>query len=122
MYWNISAGDQGEDLLGKGDHNAACHGEHTVGALAGVMTLEGESDLQDTEAQQDDTHRADEGENKLGQVVDYSEGIICRQRSGGKAQAQDEHGEDGEYTVCAVIGHIVLFQGIFPPFQYCLGG
>ena len=50
------AGDQVEDLLSKGDHDAACNGEHTVGALGGIVALEGQAHLQDAEAQQDETN------------------------------------------------------------------
>mgnify|MGYP004422994321 FL=1 len=39
----LLAGDQGEDLLGEGDDNAACHGEHAVGALGGIVALEGQA-------------------------------------------------------------------------------
>ena len=40
------AGDQVEYLLGKGDHDAACNGEHTIGALGGIVALEGQTHLQ----------------------------------------------------------------------------
>ena len=42
-----SAGDEGEDLLGKRDNNAARDGEHAVGALGGVVALEGQAQLED---------------------------------------------------------------------------
>ena len=45
------AGDKGKDLLGKGDDNAACYGEHTVGSLRWIMALERQAHLQDAEAQ-----------------------------------------------------------------------
>ncbi len=60
----FSAGDESEDLLGEGDHNAACHGEHTVGALGGIVALEGQAHLQDAEAQQDEANGADQRENE----------------------------------------------------------
>ena len=66
------AGDQVEDLLGKGDHDAACNGEHTIGALGGIVALEGQTHLQNAEAQQDEANGADQRENKLTQIVDYS--------------------------------------------------
>ena len=44
-----SAGDEGEDLLGKRDNNAARDGEHAVGALGGVVALEGQAQLEDAE-------------------------------------------------------------------------
>ena len=47
--WNalirFSTGDKGKDFLGKGDHDAARHGEHTVGSLGGIMALERQAHL-----------------------------------------------------------------------------
>ena len=54
------ASDQVEDLLGEGDHDAARHGEHTIGALGGIVTLEGQTHLQDAKAQQDESNGTDE--------------------------------------------------------------
>ena len=62
----FSAGDEGEDLLGEGNDDAACHRQHTVGALGGVMALERQAHLQNTEAQQDEANGADQRENKIG--------------------------------------------------------
>ena len=41
----FSAGDEGEDLLSKGNDDTACHRQHTVGALGGVMALERQAHL-----------------------------------------------------------------------------
>ena len=60
----LLAGDQGENLLGKGNDNAACHGEHAIGTLGGIVALEGQAYLQNTEAQQDEANGADERKNK----------------------------------------------------------
>ena len=49
----ILSGDKGEDLLSKGDHDTTGDGEHAIGPLGGVMALEGQAQLEDTEAQQD---------------------------------------------------------------------
>ena len=70
-----SAGDEGEDLLGKRDHNAARDGEHAVGALGGVVALEGQAQLEDAEAQQDHTDGPDEAENEVAEVVDNRERV-----------------------------------------------
>ena len=59
----LLAGDQGENLLGKGNDNAACHGEHAIGSLGGIVALEGQAYLQNTEAQQDEANGADERKN-----------------------------------------------------------
>ena len=64
-----SAGDEGEDLLGERDHNAARDGEHAVGALGGVVALEGQAQLEDAEAQQDEADGPDEGKNEVAEVV-----------------------------------------------------
>ena len=65
----FSAGDEGEDLLSKGNDDAACHRQHTVGALGGVMALERQAHLQNTEAQQDEADGPDEGKNEVGTAV-----------------------------------------------------
>ena len=79
------------------------------------MGLQRQADLQDAKAQQDDAHGPDEGEYKLGQVVNNGQRIVRRERGGGEAQAQDDYGENGEYAIGPVIGHMVLFQDSFPP-------
>ncbi len=60
VFTFLLASDQSEYLLGKGDHDAACHGEHTIGALGGIVTLEGQTHLQDAKAQQDESNGTDE--------------------------------------------------------------
>ena len=45
VFTFLSAGDQVEDLLGEGDHDAACYGEHAVGSLGGIMALERQAHL-----------------------------------------------------------------------------
>lgn len=69
-----SAGDEGEDLLGKRDHNAARDGEHAVGALGGVVALEGQAQLEDAEAQQDEADGPDEGKMKSLRFVTTASG------------------------------------------------
>ena len=48
-----SAGDKGQNLLGKGNDNAARQGQEAVGTLGGVVALEREAHLDDAPAQQD---------------------------------------------------------------------
>ena len=79
------------------------------------MGFEGQADLQDAEAQQDDTYGPDEGENKFGQIIDHGERIVRSERGGGEAEAKDDYSENGEYAIGPVIGHMVLFQDSFPP-------
>ena len=65
----FSAGDEGEDLLGKGDDDTACHRQHTVGALGGIVALEGQAHLQDAEAQQDEANGADQRKMKSDRLL-----------------------------------------------------
>ena len=74
-----SAGDEGEDLLGKRDHNAARDGEHAVGALGGVVALEGQAQLEDAEAQQDEADGPDEGKNEVAQICHNRQRIVRRE-------------------------------------------
>ena len=64
----ILSGNESEDLLGKGDHNTASNGEHAVGPLRGVVALEGQAQLEDTEAQQDQADGSNQGEDELGKM------------------------------------------------------
>ena len=64
-----SAGDKGQNLLGKGDDNAARQGQESVGTLGRVMALEGEAHLDDAPAQQNQAHGADQAEDEVGQVA-----------------------------------------------------
>lgn len=70
-----------QDFLRKGDDDAACQSQETVGALRRVVGLEAETDLNDTPAEQDKTDRTNESENKVGQVV-YDGNGITRSKGG----------------------------------------
>ena len=63
------AGDQGENFLSKGNDDAASYGEHAVGALGGIVALEGQTHLQNAEAQQDEANGADQRENEIRQEI-----------------------------------------------------
>ena len=65
LLYSSSASDEGEDLTGKGDHDTAGDGEHTVGPLGGVVALEGQAQLEDAEAQQDQADGPDQGKDEL---------------------------------------------------------
>lgn len=75
----LSPGNQGEDLLSKGDHDTAGDGEDAVGTLGGVMGLEGQAHLQNSVAQQDEPHRPDQREDKVGQAVDHRKRVVGSQ-------------------------------------------
>ena len=81
-----SAGNQGQNLLGKSDDNTTGQSEETVGSLAGVVGFEGEADLHHTEAQQDHTNGPDEAKNEIAEVVDNGQRI-----AGGKAVVVQQH-------------------------------
>ena len=70
-----TASDEGEDLTGKGDHDTAGDGEHTVGPLGGVVALEGQAQLEDAEAQQDQADGPDQGKDEVAQVLHDLEGV-----------------------------------------------
>ena len=92
----VSAGDQAEDLLGEGDDDTARDGQDAVRALGRVVALQREAELQDTEAQQDDSDGADQAEDEVAEVVDYRDGIIRRQCGKSKTDTQDDNAERGE--------------------------
>ena len=71
--------DEGEDLLCKGDHDAAGNGEHAVGPLGGVVALEGQAQLEDAEAQQDEADGPDEGKNEVAQICHNRQRIVRRE-------------------------------------------
>ena len=60
------------------DDEASREREETVGALGGVVAFEGESHLDDAEAEQDEPDRADEREDESGQVIHRRERIPRR--------------------------------------------
>ena len=100
----ILSGNESEDLLGKGDHNTASNGEHAVGPLRGVVALEGQAQLEDTEAQQDQADGSNQGEDELGKVVDYRQRIVRgKGRDNHNGQRQNEAGKQGVQFPCAAL-------------------
>ena len=87
----LSPGDESEDLLRKSYYNAARDGEDTVGALGGVVGLEGEAHLEDAVTQQDEAHGPDEGKDEVGQAGDHGQRVI-RQRRGRRRRAGSGRG------------------------------
>ena len=111
-----SAGNQGEDLLGEGDHDAARNGEDAIGALRGVVGLEGEAHLQDAIAQQDEAHSTDKGKDKVGQAGDHGQRIVRRQgRDDSNGQGQDKAGKQGVKPPCPPLEVVVqvMFHAAF---------
>ena len=89
-YHFLSASDEGEDLPGEGDHDAARDGEHTVGPLGGVVALEGQAQLEDAEAQQDQADGPDQGKDELTQVLHDLQGIV-------RSEGGDDHDGHGQH-------------------------
>ena len=89
-YHFLSASDEGEDLLRESYDNAAGHGEHTVGPLGGVVALEGQAQLEDAEAQQDQADGPDQGKDELGQIFHDLEGIV-------RSEGGDDHDGHGQH-------------------------
>ena len=119
----LSPGDKGEDLLSKGNDNAARDGQHTVGPLGGVVALEGQAKLEDAEAQQDQADGPDQGKDEVAQIGHNLQGIAARSGSGEGGDDHDGHGqhqtgEDGVSPLGAALNLLLALQGV----QGLLGG
>ena len=77
--------DEVKDFLRKGDDDAACQSQETVGTLRRIVGLERQADLNNAPTEQDETNRTNESENKVGQVVYDGNGIT--RSKGGHAHA-----------------------------------
>ena len=73
----LSASNQGQDLLGKGDDDTTGQGQKAIGTLRGIVGLEGKAHLHDAPAQQDEAHSTNQAENKFAEVIHHSQRIIC---------------------------------------------
>lgn len=65
----LTASDKRENLFGENDNNAACNGHDAVSPLRRVVALEGHTDLQDAEAQQNHAYSPNQGKDKIAQIV-----------------------------------------------------
>ena len=87
--------DSTQNFLGKCNQQAAEHTEDSLGALGGVVGLDGHAQLDDAPAQNNDADGFDTGKNELRQVVDDGKGIgVSRQGRAGQNGAQG-HGKHG---------------------------
>ena len=67
--------DSGQNFLGKSDQQAAEHAEDSLGALGGVVGLDGHAQLDDAPAQHDHTDGLDTGKNEVAEIVDNGKGV-----------------------------------------------
>ena len=71
------------------------------------MGLQGKTDLEDAEAQQDQADGPDQREDEFGQVVDHRKGVICRKSGHDKhSDQQDADSEEGIDPLQAGLGRI----------------
>lgn len=81
----LSAGDQRQDLLGERNDDTARNGQNAICALGRIVRLEGQTDLQNAEAEQNQADRTDQGKDEIAQVIDNGKRIaVCRERRDNK--------------------------------------
>lgn len=104
--FSLSPSNQGQDFLRKCNDNPACHSENTIGPLAGVVAFQRQTDLEDAEAQQDQTDGSNQAEYKVRKVVDNCQRIgLCKH---GGAEHRDYHGGGGKDQVEALCLFVVI--------------
>ena len=93
---HFSAGDQRQDLLGERNDDTASNSQDAVCALGRIVRFERQTDLQNAKAEQDQADRADQGKDKITQIVDHGQRItVCRERRDNKKRQHEKHaGED----------------------------
>ena len=98
----FSAGDQRQDLLGERNDDAARDGQNAVCALGRIVRLEGQTDLQNAKAEQDQADRANQGKDEIAQVIhDRKRIAVCRERRDNKNRQHEKHtGEDRVEPFC----------------------
>ncbi|MBR5947573.1 MAG: hypothetical protein IKZ82_02845, partial [Clostridia bacterium] len=72
-----SAGDKSKNFFCKGNDHTARKGEKAVASLGGIVAREGKTDLNDAPTQEDQSDGADQSENKVGEIVDNADRIVC---------------------------------------------
>ena len=87
-----SGGDEIEDFLSKGNHKPAGKSQEALRPLGGIVALKGKTDLHDAPAQKDQTNRADQGKDKVGQIVDYAKRVAGSEGGNRKAAEAQHHG------------------------------
>ena len=74
--------DGGQDLLCKGDQQAAEQAQKTLCSLAGIVGLDGHTHLHNAPAEDDDAQRLDDAENEVREVVDDGQRVATRRKCG----------------------------------------
>lgn len=90
----LSSRNERQNFFCKGDDNTAGNGKETVGSLRRVVAFERETDLHDTESEQDQTDGTNQAEDKVGQIVDYRQRVIAcgkRRHRHGNHQRHSHH-------------------------------
>lgn len=108
----LSPSNQCQDFLRKCNNNPASHSEDAIRPLAGVVTFQRQTDLENAEAQQNQTDGADQAEDEVTQIIDHRQRVRLREYRG--AEHRDHHGSSGKDQVkalCPFVVKIVLVQG-----------
>jgi len=113
-YRFLSARDKGQDFLCEGDDDTTGESQKAVGSLRRIVALERKTDLNDTEAKQNQTDGSDESENEIAQVVHNRNRITAGSKSGhGHTHYERESGDDGAVETEALFhlaGHFQLLS------------
>ena len=126
----LNRADGGQNLLGKGDHQAAEQAEKPLCALGGVVGLDGHPHLDDAPAQDDHAHRLDDVEDEIGKVIYDGQGIAGGPGGGrghgraGQSSTQgqgEDRAEVGAPDPALAAGAAQSINGLFhvqvPPFR-----
>jgi len=108
-----SAGNQIKNLLGKSNHNTSREGQEAVGSLAGIVALEGQTDLHDAEAKHDDANGSDKTENEVGQIV-YNLDRVVGGVNGHHADGTEQNSRDKDREKFLAFVGKVLHRYIIP--------
>ena len=97
--------DSGQNLLGKSDKQTAEYAEDALGALGGVVRLDGHTQLDDAPAQHDHADGLNARKNKGAEIVDNGKGVgVGGQGRAGQGGAQGQHEDAGEIETAGPSG------------------
>ena len=105
--------DQRQNLLGKGDKQAAEQTQQALRSLAGVVALDAHTHLHNAPAENDNADGLDDRKDEVGQVIDDGQRITAGCVGGGNnAQGQRRAPAD---TACDFPSSLVFLVHIRPP-------